>query len=236
MTVTRSFHLSRALLGLGATAAVLASGAAAVAAPPPAGVGAGPELGVRLGYAIPFGSAENGINVDRNVSGAVPVVVEAGVRLGGAFFAGGLIQYGFAQVKDPSGLCSGQGNSCSGSVVRVGVEGIYRFLPDLALAPWVGLGLGYEWLNTSASSNAFGGIRASHTYRGIELLTLQAGGEYRAGRSWLLGPFASYSLGRFGTSTGSAQLGGTVGTTTGDIADTAIHSWVMLELRGAFAP
>jgi hypothetical protein len=211
------------------TATLLVAGAA-VAAP---GIEVQPELGVRLGYALPFGSAENGVNLDRGISGAVPVVIEAGVDLGRAVFVGGLFQYGFAQVKDSTGFCGGNGNSCSGSVVRVGIEGMYHFLPELAFAPWAGLGFGYEWLTTSASSSGLGGLSGSHTYRGIELLTLQGGAEYRTGQ-WTIGPFLAYSLGRFDTSTGSAQLGSTAGSTGGDISDTAIHSWLMFGVRGAY--
>jgi opacity protein-like surface antigen len=225
----------RALSALSALAAILAVSAAAPAMAQTRAGESGFELGLRLGYALPFGEAEDGTQVDRNVSGAVPIVLEGGYRIGSGFMLGALLQYGFAQVKDPTGLCTGSGNSCSGSVLRIGAQAIYRPRPDLTFAPWLGLGIGYEWLNTNASTTAIGGANATHTYSGIELLTAQVGGELRAGPSWTLSPFASFSLGRFSSASGSASLGGANATATGDITNTGIHSWLMLGLRGAFA-
>lgn len=194
----------------------------------------GPELALRLGYTVPFGDAERDTAVDSSVSGAIPLLLEAGFRFNPNVFVGGYFQYALAQVKGGAVDCDANGNSCSGSQLRLGVEGIYRFTPDAVFAPWLGLGLGYEWLKAELSTTALGGISGDHTYSGIELVNLQAGGDYRAGRALVIGPFVSLSVARFSSESGSFRIGGGTGSSDGDITDTAVHTWLSLGVRGAF--
>ena len=73
------------------------------------------DFGVRLGYALPFGGLDGDDDVSEGVSGAVPVVLEAGYRLNSNFTIGALFQYGIMQVKenDTTG-CNTPGVGCSG--------------------------------------------------------------------------------------------------------------------------
>lgn len=184
------------------------------------------DFGARLGYALPFGSADKGDKLSDTFSGAIPIVLEAGYRLNPNITVGALFQYAFAQVKDDT-LC-GNGVSCSGHVMRLGIEGIYNFNLDSVLTPWVGLGVGYEWMGVSAEAN---GVSASVSARGFEFLSLHAGGDYRMSSQLALGPFLSFSLSQY--SRESADIPG-LGSMSGDVTDKALHEWLQIGVRGKF--
>jgi len=195
-----------------------------VAAAEPSGMNSvverqGFDIGLRLGYAIPMGGIAQGLNLSDIMSGAIPFVIEAALRITPNFSLGGLFQYAIAQTKncDP-------GASCSASIWRVGLEGIYNFRTGNAFDPWMGLGVGYEQLSLSESGGAVSGDLEVH---GWEFLTLQLGGEYRVGPNFALGPFGSFSLAQY--SSGSSGGG-----PSGDIMNTAMHEWLQLGVRGIF--
>ena len=180
------------------------------------------DLGVRLGYAIPFGDVTGDANAGlaSTFSGAIPFVLEGGYRLNEQFTVGALFQYGVAQIK--SDFC-GNGFSCSGSIIRFGFEGLYHFPNPGLFAPWAGAGIGYEWMNVDFSG--LGGS-ASAGASGVEFLTLQGGAEYRAAPQFTLGPFASFSLARYGTVDTSG--------TSRDVTNPAMHEWLQIGVRGSF--
>jgi Outer membrane protein beta-barrel domain len=160
----------------------------------------GLDLGIRFGYAIPFGniSGAPGDGMNDNFWGATPFVLEADYRVNGAVSVGGLFQYGILQIKENANTGCEDGLSCSGSVVRLGIQGIYHILVPSRFIPWVGLGAGYEWMNIHISQ---GGASASSGAHGFELLTLQAGGDFRLSPHLSIGPYASFTIARYGTET-----------------------------------
>jgi opacity protein-like surface antigen len=190
------------------------------------------DLGVRAGYAIPFGKATGSATANLNDTlNAIPLVLEAGYRFNSAFTAGVLFQYAIGQWKENSTTgCGSNGLSCSASVVRLGAEAIYHFAPG-RFAPWGGLGFGYEWLNTDLS---MGSDSLKGTVRGFELLTLQAGGDFRLAPQFVLGPFLSFSIGRYEAFSLDATPGVGVTSGSGDITNTAIHEWLQFGVRGTF--
>jgi hypothetical protein len=187
------------------------------------------DFGARLGYALPFGNTDGDDKLSDGVSGAVPVVLEVGYRLNANFTVGALFQYGIAQVKsnDTTG-CNASGVDCSGSVIRLGVEGIYNLDLDAPLRPWVGISTGYEWFGITASA---GGQSASASAKGFEFVTLHAGGDYRMSPNFALGPFVSFSLAQYGSAT--IELPGS-GSATMDLTDKKMHEWLQLGVRGRF--
>ena len=190
----------------------------------------GPEVAVRAGLALPFGQVQGGMdqNLDRFVSTAIPLGISAGYRVDPTLFFGLRFHYAFPQIKNPAGNCDNV--SCDGSGVQLGVEAIYRFMPESKLAPWVGLAGGYEWWTADYfTSNA--GIGASlGGFQGL----LQAGGDVRVAPQVVLGPFVEVSTGRFDSRTDRVRIGNSTSATDTDIADTAWHTWVTLGVRGAF--
>ena len=203
-----------------AAEAAPAAPAATAAAAPAAMVTDHPgvSLSARLAYAVPMGSAAQNLDLSSGVSGGLPIVIEGAYRFNRNISAGLYGQYGYMLAKNcPAGV------SCSDSDYRIGVEGIYNLRLGSTIDPWVGLGVGYEWLSTSASA---GGMSMSETFSGFELATLSAGGDFAAASQVAVGPFISFSIGKYG----SASVNGT----SGDIANTAYHQWLQLGVRGTF--
>jgi hypothetical protein len=188
----------------------------------------GLDLGVRLGYALPFGNTSGSEKLSDGISGAVPIVLEAGYRINANFTVGALFQYGIAQVKENATTMCGGAISCSGSVIRLGIEGLYNFNLDTPLTPWVGLGTGYEWMSIDISGM---GASGSAGTRGLEFLTLHAGGDYRLSQQLSVGPFLSFSIAQYSTVT--AQLPGQP-STSADVTDKSMHEWLQLGVRGKF--
>ena len=164
------------------------------------------------------------------LSGAIPVVLEAGYRLNADFTVGALFQYGFARIKSGNAFdCSGaSGVDCSARILRLGIEAIYNLNLGTPVTPWVGLGTGYEWFSFSASGP---GGEASAGARGFEFVTLHAGGDYRLAPNFALGGFVSFSLAQYATT--SVELPGAPSTSM-DITDKRMHEWLQLGVRGRF--
>ena len=186
------------------------------------------DFGVRLGYALPFGNTAGTDKLSDGITGAVPVVLEAGYRLNASFTVGALFQYGLAQVKENATTSCGGAVSCSGSVIRLGIEGIYNFNLDTALTPWVGLSTGYEWFGISLES---AGQKGSVDTKGFEFATLHAGADYRTSPQLSFGPFLSFSLAQY--STASAEVPG-LASVSMDVTDKKIHEWLQIGVRGRF--
>lgn len=179
------------------------------------------EIGFRVGYAIPLGDASGGTPstpLSDLVSGMVPLQLDVGYRINGRWMAGAYAQYGFAFAKDRA--CGGDPSvSCSAHDIRVGAEGQYHLMPVSVIDPWVGLGIGYEWLTVTASA---GGISASATTRGMEFFNVSAGADYKLDPKLGVGPFIGLSVGQYSSSGGF------------DIPDKSLHMWLSFGMRGVF--
>lgn len=174
--------------------------------------------GIRASYAFPRGQYVTSQAMSNIVSGAVPLWFDVGYRFTKNLQAGVYFQHagalGLAFVPN----CPVNGN-CSGSSYRTGLEVIGSLLPDGTFDPWAGVGIGYEWLASNVNGN-------DRMVRGMEWLNLQLGVDWRASRTFAIGPFVSLSVGRFG----SESLGG-VGT---DFNDMSTHNWLQAGLRTSF--
>jgi hypothetical protein len=213
-------------LGLPLTVGLLLVSSVARAAPPPDR--AGVDLGVRVGYAVPFGD----IDADRGslagwVSGAVPVLIEAGYRFHQHFTLGPYFQYAFARVKENSNTRGSSGSGCSGWIVRAGAQALYHLHVAPTLAPWVGVGIGYEWTDYTGT---IGDIGFSASASGVEFLNVQIGGDFAIGPGTKLGPFVSFSLARYDSVSG--VLGGLSGSS--DVSNPAVHEWLQFGARFLF--
>lgn len=188
----------------------------------------GAEVAVRAGVAIPFGDAQDDAALDRNVSSAIPLLIEAGFRIDANLFVGARFGYAFVNIKNPNGGCSDA--DCDGSDTTVGLEAIYRFAPERTFAPWLGVGGGYEWLSADVSTpNASAGATVSG-FQGL----LMVGGDYRVNQQFVIGPAIEAAFGRFDSREGRTRLGNISSTTDSDIPNTAWHTWLTFGVRGAF--
>ncbi len=179
----------------------------------------GPRFGVRTGLARPIGSAFAGSSaLSDTIYGYVPVRLDAGYRIARHFYVG--IDAQLAAII-PAGCTTGF--SCSGMDTRLGLMVAYHFLPTKVVDPYVGVGVGYEILETKRS---VGTTSVDITARGFELINGDIGADVRIGRSWRVGPVISGSVARYT----SVAVNGIYST---DFT-TLLHAWAMIGVRGAF--
>jgi hypothetical protein len=185
----------------------------------------GLELGARLGYGLALGNIADKVSLSDNVTGQIPLWIDAGYRITPNLYVGAYGQMAYTIVGDQG--CTSE-EKCTARDAKVGANVHYHFLPQGTFDPWVGVGAGYEWLTISGLDH---GKDASATLRGFELLNLQVGGDYRLGQHAALGPYASFALGQY--SQGSKATEGQP-TVSGDVKNTAMHEWLTFGVRGVF--
>jgi hypothetical protein len=196
--------------------------------PPPGEWGppwAGPTLSVWLGYGLPGGdiSNEGDGRLGDVVNGAVPIGAEFSYRFNPLFRAGFYFQGAPLSVADSA--CAA-GDSCNGSDIQLGFDAQLHFAPFQRLDPWVGLGVGWEWMRIDAT-NFVDDIPDRWTYSGIVFPRLSTGLDVPLTPTFTLGPYLSWNAGRF-THVEQRSRGGF------DIGDQAYHSWLEIGVRGNF--
>jgi hypothetical protein len=201
--------------------------------------GTGFEAGLRSGYLLPLGkmTGDSGEDLDQGISGAIPIWVDIGYRVVPQAFVGVYGQYAFGFMGDQLGpVCDASDQvSCSATTIRIGLQAHYHPIPESLANPWVGLGFGYEWLSFGVEG---GGNEVTITGHGFEFANLQAGLDFKVTDNFYLGPALSFSLGQY--SDVSADCSGAASMACAsapeEIEDKALHEWLMLSVRGAYAP
>jgi hypothetical protein len=169
----------------------------------------------------------------------IPIWVDAGYRVNPSIYVGAFFQYGFMSVKSSNNNGSGcpQGLDCSAHDIQIGANLHYHILPATSFDPWVGVGVGYEWVGLSAKGtyNLAGNnyaVDTSSTVKGFQFLNLQAGGDYRATPDFGVGPFISLSLGQYSSYSSTDNPSST--TISGDLTDKGMHEWLTIGVRGQY--
>jgi len=188
----------------------------------------GIELGVRVGYGLPLGTAYGVAGLPNTklsdlISGMIPFWADVGYRIDPNWYVGGFFQFGLGFV--PSSLCPGI--SCSENDLRFGLDVHYHFLPAGTFDPWVGIGAGYEIFNLSASSS---GVSGSASTNGWEFGNAQLGLDFKLSPEVGVGPFVTFTVAQFANASASVQ-GISV---SQSIANKTIHEWLIFGLRGVF--
>jgi opacity protein-like surface antigen len=227
------------------SAAVVSASLVAVSPQALAGDPDGPgfELGVRTGYAFSAGETGavpngNDANLGDYVSGQWPFWLDVGYRFDPSLYLGAYLQYGFGVVNDDVRTeCRNANADCSASDTRLGIMGRYRFAPIWKLAPWAGLGIGYEWGSYSYHlSTAITNLDVGSSWSGWEFANLQAGADYRLAPQFSIAPFISVSIDQFQSTTTTTAVGNTTNPNTQDLAKKSIHEWIMIGARVSFSP
>jgi hypothetical protein len=149
-------------------------------------------------------------------------VFGAGFRFNPQISVGGTLQYGYGFVKSDS--CP-SGASCSASDYRLSFAVRFHFMAEQSFAPWISVGIGYEWLPVEVSG---GGSSNSATISGLEFMNLEFGGDFRSSPTFTIGPFIGLRMGKFSTIGDDS--------TSVDIPsdNQSFHGWIALGVRGAF--
>lgn len=201
--------------------------------------------GLRLGVGLPLGKAGEDIltGAERDLSDLTswraPVWVDVGYSPTSALTIGVYAQIGVGGNGD---ACTAD---CDWSDVRVGAEAELRFAPGAAVNPWLGVGLGYEWLSyrvlaSMDVTNEMGEVdtvtgRATERFAGPELL-LHGGVDFQVDDALRMGPYASATLSQYVTDSFSCQPSTPLCPEDGSLDGPGFHSWIGVGLRGAYTP
>jgi hypothetical protein len=155
-------------------------------------------IGLRGGYALPFGNA-NGVTVRDNVAqGAVPIGVDVGWFFTPHLYVGAAFSYGIGVgIGRLNPTCGDPDIDCSAAMYRLGGVAHWHFLPTEDWDPWVGVGLGYEYLQVTATSQVDGSSsNPTSALQGLNV-TLEAGLDYKPLRYFGLGPYMEVATGSY---------------------------------------
>lgn len=189
------------------------------------------EIGGRAGLGFPFGNRQDAdqSNLSYAVTATFPLQLDLGYRLIPRLMLGGYAQYGPGFTATDACTKLGVDAKCDAQDVRVGIDAQFHFAPHGKVDPWLGPGIGYEWLILTTE---FAGQRTetSSTGKGLEFLSVQGGLDFSR---W--GPFFAVSFGEFSSYSGSCsgQCAGVV-PKSGNINDKALHEWLVIGARGSF--
>jgi hypothetical protein len=207
------------------------------AAPAPTGTApparTGFQMALRTGYMAPFGQATGAAEdaMSNTFSGQVPLIVDIGGKPTPNLFIGGYVGLGFGGTAGTSSqTCSQENITCVTASFRIGAEIQYQFMPDAATNPWIGYGFGLE-------STAFSGTNGNTSYSvaalGWEFGHFMAGVDFRLSKSIGIGPMVDFSLGEYDTLSIKDNGGDT---TSGSIANPALHEWLLVGARMVIFP
>ncbi len=215
--------MSRHVLGF-TVAALLAAGRAGAQVPPIPAPPQGPSLGARVAWGFPAGNIVSGESLSGALSGALPLQLDLSWRFDRHFSAGFLFSYapGFVNACPP-------GDSCSGRSTGFGLQAIYTLDPAGALRPWLGIGVGYQWLKLEQTS---AGIVYADTFSGFQWVDLQVGGDLSLTSRLWVGPYAAMTFATF--SDVSASAGGLAGSGSIPSGDRRLHEWIVVGLRATY--
>jgi hypothetical protein len=187
----------------------------------------GISVGLRAGFAFPIGLLAKGDDLSANVTGMVPIWLDAGYRLSRAFYVGAYAGWGFGSV---SGQVCPAPLSCSANDLRLGVDAHLHLAALIGLAapvdPWVGVGTGYESTTLHLETQ---GTKASETDRGFEFGNVQLGADYTGFGAVRVGGFFTLTLAQY-SSRSLEDASGTKDYTP----ERAFHLWLMLGVRGQY--
>jgi hypothetical protein len=169
-------------------------------------------------------------------NGQLPLWLDAGYRISPELYVGGFLQFAVIfPVNNTTTGCGQMGVSCGGNDINAGIDVHYHFMPKTSFDPWVGVGVGYEWLNYSASQ---GSQSAGTQLTGWQFVNFQLGGDYKIAPNVGIGPFVMLSLGQYDSYSfsGAAQaaLQQVGAPTSGDFTNKAMHEWLTFGVRGTY--
>lgn len=190
------------------------------------------QLAVRSGVALPAGRLSESTAMAGLASAQIPAFLDIGAKVTRHLFIGGYGSLGLGGVSDRWERRCSDKSDCSSRSMHIGAQIQYHFAPAERVSPWIGYGVGYEWLWTQGHPET--------TYHGPEYGRFMLGVDARLSRELGFGPFVDATFARYtrisyeqdfrGASSSNAVV------TSTDIDDTSTHSWVTIGLRLVLYP
>lgn len=174
------------------------------------------ELGLRVAFALPFGNEVDGLSLSDDISSALPFELDLGWRIDPRWYVGVWLAGGPAFVH---GDCP---PGCSAQVASTGIEGSYHFNPR-GFDPWVGLGIGYEYLHRDFVS---GGFLVSSHLSGMTFVRAAVGVDFRISTFFTIGPYVDDTVGEYWS---ISEQGFRF-----DVTDKSVHSFLQFGARATF--
>lgn len=179
-------------------------------------------LGVRGGYAIPWGDVMTSRPLSDTVKSQLPVQLDLGLKLGKALGVGAYASYGLAQRSAAwRRECDARGSDCSAATLRIGAQLDLHAENTASSELWGGVAAGYEELRTRDPN----GLVPEVAFKGYDA-TLQGGFDLLVSPEVRIGPFVSVTVGRFDRVKAAAEA---------EITSKELHGWLQLGVRGMFA-
>lgn len=203
---------------------------------PPASQGF--QLQIRTGVMIPGGNlstAGNGTKMSDVFGPQVPIHFVIGGKLSPNVFLGGVVGLGFGGAGGKfSDQCNAGNLSCTAATFRIGAEVQYHFSPDRTLNPWLGYGLS---INSVGISGTNGNGKTSIAVAGFNFADITGGFDYRASKSFGIGPYLGFSVGKYLSGTTSTTING-IGSSSssGDIQEPGVSFWGTIGVRAVIFP
>ena len=214
----------------------------------PGSIAADFMLALRSGYGLAGGKvAADGADLGDVVSGQVPIQLDLGALLHSGLFIGAFVHYGFgvlgstteAACNDAESVAPGTQVDCSASTIRAGVALEYHFgagKQRKAVDPWLGAGIGYEYLHWDATVTTAGTSGTiTQSASGFEYFSGQLGVDLALADWFALGPYLTFAVCSYGSVAVDCD-GSCGGVFSGesDIENTSVHTWTFIGARARF--
>ena len=221
--------------GFSVAAAVLFAGASARAdgAPTAPPVQRGFEIALRVGYAPPYGRTDRSHDrLAADLTGQLGFSVDVGYRINERVYAGVFGHYGLVFPACYDEYIAG---TCTGFDLRAGVAVQVHLWPRGPIDPWVGVGLGYEYLRWDLDGYFIDNQHSSSSRRfyGFEFGSIQIGADYRVGRHLGIGPFFALTVAQFTHYDAAFANNGSPYHLADDTGDSA-HGWVFFGMHAVY--
>ncbi|RKG83557.1 hypothetical protein [Corallococcus terminator] len=210
------------------------------------------NVGFGAGYVYKDGLSSAGtvesLKITDSAKVSIPVIVEVGFRATPKFYLGVWGSWEEVFTKENPLSCP-TGFDCSTQQWRFGPEVRYHLSPMGSFDPWIGLGVGMEFLKSHVQGTtqipvAPGVVVPAEvdtrvTDKGPTFARITLGGDVRLSRALSLGPIITASIGSYTVRTGTQTLNITgVGERPGTLAnvDDGFHGLFTVGLRLAILP
>lgn len=227
-------------------AAVDVVGAKEASGPAATSESSGFEHGLRLGATLPLGKADGGnaLRNSGNLNGIVgirvPIWLDLGYRVSDHWWLGLAPELGLGSV----GSDCDDDQECEWSDLRLAAQAIYTLSPGSSLKPWIGLGLGWEWLRGSVTLTVPGDLVDQEQDVAVKLQELlagpqlfaQGGLQFEVGEALTLGPYLSAAAGMYVSESVRCPAALSFCPSDSDVEDKQVHAWLGLGVRGTHGP